>query len=239
MASAELQRLWKLSQVDTGILEIRKRAGALDVGQAITAEINALKKQDEEVGGKARALSAEQKDIELQQKTIDDKLARIDKELYGGKVTSSREVETLEKEIASLKRQKDRNDDRLLELMDLVPPAKAAADKIAKAIEVRHGQLAERKKQALAEKTKLEEEFKRLNAVRPTMTQGISPTLMARYESLRQRASGIGMVEVTKQKTCAGCGMSLPERTIETLKEDKVATCEACHRLLYYTEGVI
>ena len=33
MASAELQRLWKLARIDTGLVEIRKRAAALDPGR--------------------------------------------------------------------------------------------------------------------------------------------------------------------------------------------------------------
>ncbi|RYF45944.1 MAG: hypothetical protein EOO38_15085 [Cytophagaceae bacterium] len=31
----------------------------------------------------------------------------------------------------------------------------------------------------------------------------------------------------------------LPERTIQGLKDDKPLACETCHRLLYYTEGVV
>ena len=98
MASAELQRLWKLSQIDSGLVEIRHKAAALDPGKKVTAELEELKKQDAEIGGHARKLSADLADLELAQKGIDDKLKKIDKELYGGKIVNPREVENFEKE---------------------------------------------------------------------------------------------------------------------------------------------
>jgi predicted nucleic acid-binding Zn-ribbon protein len=238
MASAELQRLWKLARIDTGLVEVRKRAAALDVGQSIAAEIKRLEAEDADVGAKARALHAEQLDLELRQKTIEDKLTRIGKEMYGGTVTSPREVENLEKEIAALRRQRDKDDERLLELFEEVPPAQAAAKKIEDQINDAKARLAARKQKALQEKTALEQEFARLNAARPEAAKGISPSLLARYDAIRQKTDGVGMVEL-RGNSCGGCGTLLPERTLQALREDKLATCESCHRILYYSEGVV
>lgn len=239
MASPELQRLWKLAQIDNRIQDIRHRAGALDPGRSIQAELQALAQEDAEIGGHARALAAEQKDLELLQASHDDKLKRIDKEMYGGKVVNAREVENLQKEIAAIKRQKDKNDDRLLELMDLLPPAQAAAKKIEVKIADANKRLAARRKQALEEKTNLETEFKRLNTVRPDVAKNVSPTIMTRYENAKQRGGGVGMVQLSKGDTCAGCGTHVPERAVQALREEKLVTCESCHRILYYTDGLV
>ncbi|AIE84117.1 zinc ribbon domain-containing protein [Fimbriimonas ginsengisoli] len=238
MASAELQRLWKLARIDTGLVEIRKRAGVLDVGQKIQAEIQQLETLLAEVGGEAHALHAEQRDLELRQKTIEDKLQKFSKEMYGGKLASSREIENMEREIESLKRQRDREDERLLELFELVPPAQAKAKKIEDRIADAKTRLAARKKQAVLDKTALEQEFARLTAARPEAVKGISPILLAKYEGLRQKSGGIAMVEVNGS-SCGGCGTNIAERTLQALREDKLATCEACHRILYFTTGAI
>lgn len=239
MASPELQRLWKLAQIDNRILDIRTRAAALDPGRAIQAEIKALTEQEAEVGGHARSLHAEQKDLELLQSSLDDKLKRIDKEMYGGKIVNAREVENLEREIASIKRQKDKNDDRILELMDLLPPAQAAAKKIEVKLADANNRLAARRKQAIEEKTNLETEFKRLNALRPEALKNAPASLMPRYENSKQRGGGIGMVQMSKGETCGGCGTHIPERAVQALREEKLVTCEACHRILYYTDGLV
>lgn len=239
MASLELQRLWKLAQIDNRLHDIRARAAALDPGKRIMAELKALEDEDTLVGGKARSLASEEKDLELQQASLDDKLKRIDKELYGGKVVNAREVETLEKEIAAVKRQKSAIDDRLLEILDELPPAQAAAKVVEAKIADAKRRLAERKKQALEEKSALEAEFKKLSVERPEVAKIVGPGILTRYENARQRAAGVGMVQVSKQFTCGGCGTQVPERTVVALKDDKLATCENCHRILYYTSGLV
>jgi predicted nucleic acid-binding Zn-ribbon protein len=240
MASLELSRLWKLAQVDRALAEIRARAAALDVGQKIQAEIAAIEREDTMVGGQARALRSELTDLELQQKSIDDKIKRIDKELYGGKVVNPREVENFEKEIAGLKKQRAKADERILELWELLPPAEKAAGEVQKRLDEKKEQLAGRRKKALEEKALLEADYKKYTAARPTLAEAVkNPTLLARYDNLRQRHAGIGMAEVTKKNSCGVCGTNLPERTIQMLKDDKLVTCEACHRILYYTEGIV
>lgn len=239
MASPELRRLWKLHQVDSGLVEVRHRAAALDPGRQIMAELKALEKQQATDGAAAKALHAEQLDIELAQKSIDDKLKKIDSEIYGGKVVNPREIDALEREVVILKKKRSDYDDRLLELMDLLPPAKELSDKIDRAIAIRRKALAEKQKAAMAEKAVLEARYAELNKQRPELAKAVPPDLLTRYEATRKRTDGTGMAEIVAKKTCGSCGMQLPERVIVSAAEDRLTTCEACHRILYYTEGVV
>ena len=125
MASSDLRRLWKLHRIDAAILEIRNRAAALNVGKKASAEIESLSQQL--AASDYKRLHAEQQDLELQQKSVEDKIAKYDGQLYGGKVVNPREVENIEKEIVILKRQKEELESRLLEIWDLLPPAKSKA----------------------------------------------------------------------------------------------------------------
>lgn len=238
MASDDLRRLWKLAQIDNAILEIRQRAAALDPGRSHMALIQKLEGELEVKGGEAKRLSAEQTDLELAQRGIDDKLKKIDKTLYGGSVVSPREVENLEKEIAQLKRQREANDEKLLELYDTAPAAKAEADKVQKAIDQAKAALAEHQKGARKLKAELEDAFKARTAERPEAAKHVSPALLQKYEAIRAKHQ-MGMVAVVKHTSCGGCGTLLPERTLQGAKDDKVVTCDECHRILYYTEGLI
>jgi predicted nucleic acid-binding Zn-ribbon protein len=238
MASPEISRLWKLAQVDRALAEIRTRAAALDVGQKLSAEIAALEK--EEAPTLVRKLRSELSDLELAQKTIQDKVKKIEKDLYGGKIVNPKEVQNFEKEVAALKKQSGTSDERIMELWELIPPAEKAAADIQKRIDEKTKELAERRKKALSDKTLLEQDYKKYTAARPQLAEAVkNPSLLARYDSIRQRHGGIGMAEVTKKQSCGACGTSLPERTIQMLKDDKTATCESCHRILYYSEGLI
>lgn len=238
MASVELRKLWQLHQIDANLLEIQKRAANLDPGRATMAQIKALESEYAQVGGSAKQLHAEQTDLELQQKGMEDKLKKIDKDLYGGSIVNPREVEMLEKEIEAIKKRRGDLDIRLLELMDLVPPAQAAAAVIEKKILALKSQLKEHQKKALDLKGQLEENYKRFAAARPKAAAEVEKVLLSKYESIRQRHGGIGMAEA-KTGSCGACGTKLPERTLTLLKDDKLTLCDNCHRILYFTEGLI
>lgn len=240
MSSTDTMRLWRLAQLDNRLADVRSRAAGLDVGQKLAAEVKALEAKVAETDGAAHALRGESSDLELANGTIAEKIKRIDKELYGGKVVSSREIEGLQKEIAAQKKQSERNDERILELMESIPPAEETAAKWKRALDQRRQMLAKRQAEARVERTALETEYKDLATRRPELAKIVPPSLLTRYESIRQKHGGIGMVEVNiKDTSCTGCGTHLPERTIQGLKDGKALSCETCHRLLYYTEGAI
>lgn len=237
MASPDLRRLWKLHQIDAAIQGIRNRAANLDVGKKATAEIEALSKQLAEHPYKK--LHADQQDLELRQKSIDDKIEKFNRDLYGGQIVNPREVENIQKEIAILTKQKGEIDERLLEIWDKLPPLKEEADKIEKAIATKKTDLIEIQKKAQITRIQLETDFKKLSADRPLVAKDQNPTLLAKYESLRKNHQGIGMAEVVKKRQCEACGTLLPERTLQGLLDDRTMSCETCHRLLYFTEGVV
>jgi uncharacterized protein len=239
MASPEIGKLWKLHTVDLAIVEIRQRAAALDAGSRIAAEIKALEAENESgSGGKYKELSRELTDLDLVQKGIEEKLKKIDAQLYGGKVVNPREVVAYEQEIAMLKRQRATHDERILELWEEIPPLEETAKRIEKGIEERKRALAEHRKRALEERSRLEAQFKEAQAKRAPLAQQVEKSLLAKYETIRKKHGDIGMAEV-KNRRCSACGTDLPERTLEMAKEGKVVTCEACHRILYYPEGLL
>lgn len=239
MSSPSLQRLWRLHEIDVALVEVRKRAAALDPGKAIQDQLKALEAELAQKGGRAKELSAEQTDLELKQKGIDEKIKKIDKELFGGTIVNAREVEAYEKEIEMLKRQRASMDERLLELFESTPPATAAANEIQKKIDAKKTELAEYQKRVIKEQERLKSEFTRIGGQRPAAAKDIEPGILARYEAIRQKHGGVGMSKITKIGTCEMCGMKLPVKSIEGVKDGRVVTCEACHRILYFTEGLI
>ncbi len=239
MSELDLRKLHQLHLIDLAIHEIKKRAAALDPGRAIQAHIDRLQAELDDKGGVAKALSQELKDLELKQKGIDDKLKKIDAELYSGKVVSSREIESLEKEVVILKRQRGEIDERLLELWELVPPAKTLAETIEKAIAAKKVELGEFQKQVMVAKSQLEAEFKAKSAQRPVAAKEVPPLLLSRYDAIRQKAAGVGMADIDRNGYCGMCGTHLPEKLIESARVGRVALCESCHRILYISDGLL
>ena len=160
MASPDLRRLWALHEVDAEILDLKRRAARLDAGFEEAAKLKVLEAKDAGVGAAARDLVTEQLDTELKQRGYDEKIQKFEKQLFGGTVTNSREVDALQKEIAMLKRNRDGFDDRLLELMDAVPPAQAELQKLTVEIEAAKKALAAKRQLAMVEKGQIEAAYK-------------------------------------------------------------------------------
>lgn len=239
MASLQLRALYKLHQIDAAITAIRNQAAALDPGRRIQAELAKLSEEFATLHGDHARLKAELADLEVQQKGIEEKLKKIDREVYGGKVVNPREIENLQKEIGILKKQRGVNDERILGLWELLPPAQAKAEEVSKKVEALNAELAEHRKTVLQERAKLEQVFKAKSAERPDAARNVAPALLTRYESIRQKHEGLGMTTVDKHGACTYCGTLLPRKTVEAAIEDKVVTCESCHRILYASEGLI
>lgn len=238
MAFSDLRKLFRLHLIDVTIVEIRKRAAALDPGRKVAAEVKAIETQLEQLGGAARAHHAEITDLELKAQAIEEKLKKFDKELYGGSVVNPREVENLQKEIEILKRQRSEIDDKTMALMESAPEGASEISKLETLLQQKKKEQHVQHKAALELKSKLEEEFKKKSAERPSLASEVPPAMLSRYDSIRQKLDGVGMTEINGD-SCATCGTHLPERIIEGAKDGRLMTCESCHRIVYASEGLI
>jgi predicted nucleic acid-binding Zn-ribbon protein len=108
-----------------------------------------------------------------------------------------------------------------------------------KKVDALKAELAEHQKEVLHQRAKLEQEFKARAAERPDAAKKVDPALLTRYESIRQKHGGLGMAMIDKRGACMLCGTLLPRKTVEAALEDRVITCETCHRILYASEGLI
>ncbi|MBS1715420.1 MAG: hypothetical protein JST30_13910 [Armatimonadetes bacterium] len=232
MADGGLFALYKLHLIDSALYEFQQRAKALDVGRDEAAQIKEIESDPDGVLGTARKLSAEMKDAELEQKGLADKVKKFESDLYGGKVVNPREVENLEKEIASLKERSGKIDDRLLELYEEVPPAKAKAEEAERRISALRGTIAEKQSAAKEEHVRLQEAYKREAAKRATAKAAVPGPLFSLYERIREK-SDVGMAMVSDDHRCEACGMPVSEKFFDALVHDKVMQCENCRRILF------
>lgn len=235
----DLFDLWQLHLVDKAILEVRMQAAALDPGKALMAEIKRLEAARDAANEAYKALHGEQTDIELKQKGIDEKVKKIEKDLYGGKVVNPREVENFQKEVEVLKKQRGDLDGRLLELWDLVPPAKKDLDNAEKAVQEKRAILKEHQAAVVIKQAELQHAFKAAQAKREPAAKKVDAATLARYDANRQRHEGVGMSRIEKNGSCEQCGTLLPRKTVELAKDGKMTTCEACGRILYWSAGIV
>ena len=232
MAGSGLFALYKLHLIDSALYEMKQRAAALDVGRGEAAKIKELEADPEGVLVESRKLSTELLDLELEQKTLEDKIKKLDSDLYGGKIVNPREVAAIEKDRAMVMEHRSKNDSRILELWEILPPAKEISAELEGKITALKVEIAKKQAAAKVEHEKLQAAYKAKAAERAAALKDVAPNLLSQYEKLKEKLD-VGMAMVTDEHRCGSCGMHVPEKAFEFIIEDRVVQCEQCRRILF------
>lgn len=232
MADSGLFALYKLHLVDSALNDMKQRAAALDMGKAEAAQIKELELDPEGHLTESRKLSAELKDLELEQKSFDDKIKKLDSDLYGGKIVNPKEVQNIEKERKNIVSLRNSHDMRILELWEILPPLKELAAHLEKQISALKTKITEKQNLAKAEHEQIQSAYTAKSKERSPLVKAVPPLLLSQYEKLREKL-GVGMVLITNEQRCSVCGMQVSARITAFVVEDKILQCEGCRRILF------
>ncbi len=74
------------------------------------------------------------------------------------------------------------------------------------------------------------------NSERVTLVESVSSSVLKRYDAVRQKRAGVGLVNVIKE-TCQGCFINIPPQTFIQLQRstnEEILECPHCHRIIYF-----
>jgi predicted nucleic acid-binding Zn-ribbon protein len=232
-----LQDLLALQDIDLQIdqaqyrrdhLPERAEASALDTrAKTIAAEMAAN-------GSTLGALAARQDAAEAELATTEERIAAIDKRLYSGAVSATKDLQAMTAEIDHLRERVSGMEDGILLLLDERAPLESALEQRRHELEsvtAAHAEATIRLAEAEAE---VERELKSLRARRHEAAASVPADLTATYERLRSRLGGIGVARVVGNH-CYGCHLTLSAVEVDQLRhlpEGEIYTCEQCSRIL-------
>lgn len=233
-AGEEMALLYEVQQADLEIARLQAALAGLDSGEELKAEIAAAEEELTALQRQLHAAEAEHHDRELELRSLQEKKARFEKQLYDGSVHNRRQLEDLEKEVAMLKREGDRVELRVIELMlELEPQRTRVAERAAALAEMRDRLLGV---VAAFETTsgRLQSEIAELEAQRAGAAARVGAPTRKRYEQIRARQHNLALVKVTAG-TCPGCRVALPSERLKAIKAgDAGETCDNCGRMLLW-----
>lgn len=234
---AELADLLELQHLDTTVDQLRHRLATHPARLAIRDAEAALARARSDLAAREEVRD----DLLRQQRRWDDEVAKvagrraeIEQSLYGGSVTSPKELLALQADAESLKRRQGELEDHELEVMEQVEETgatieelSAAADEVARRLEALRQELTV----ATAE---LEVELDEVTRARAAAAEPIDDALLARYDALRAELGGVAVARLNGS-TCEGCHLSLSRVGMDQLKKldpDTLPLCEECGRIL-------
>jgi predicted nucleic acid-binding Zn-ribbon protein len=157
--------------------------------------------------------------------------------LDSGAVTSSKDLENLQREITSLAKRQSALEDVVLDVME----RRESAQERVRELTERVSSVEARTEDATARRGVATEEF---DAEAATLTKerevvaGVLPAdLLKLYEKLRVQHGGVGAARLY-QRRCEGCQLELNITEVNDVKaapRDTVLRCENCRRILVRT----
>ncbi len=231
--SEQLKALYELQTIDLELVKLQKARTALGDGSAQKKQLEGVRAKAGTAGESLLEATSELKDKELNLKTIEAKCKTFKDKLYAGKVTNPKELSSMEKEIEMLGRQREKLDERILELMDIVDARKSA-------LAAAQASLAQYEQAYASHMQKLKKEYnalvmksRELIPLREKAAALVDPILLKRYEASRASKGGVVVSKVVGGD-CSACHTNLLGTQLRGLKADTdIQTCESCGRILY------
>lgn len=231
------EALLRLQDHDIRIDQLQHKLATLPERAAVEANAAAqaeLERDAAPVQARRDELARDQKRVEDEVAVVEAKAADVHRTLYGGTVTSPKELQALQADHDSLKRRQTQLEDRVLELMEEVEPADAelAAFDGRRRTLAADGEAAEvALTVAVAE---AEAELAQAVGERAGLAEAVAPEQLASYDRLRPQFGGIAVARLVGTQ-CGGCHLSLSSMALEAVRrlpEDAVAHCDECGRIL-------
>lgn len=225
--------LYRLQTIDTQI----------DQAEASLSEIERLLSSDEVVNqAQANAQEADNalrqardnlKQIEFSVHEQQMKIGESEAALYSGRIRSPKELQDLQKEIASLKKHLSVLEDQQLEAMITVEESESNVQVTKAALNQALADYAERSAGWQGQKEQLTRTLERLRTERSTALSLIPKEHLQIYEYLRKRKSGIAVTTIS-EGACSVCGTTIRPSELQAARAAQdLVYCSSCGRILY------
>jgi len=221
----QLQELdTEIEQKDLALAQTQSQLGNRQVLDTAQKQLDAEQKRLDELRHQHREAEAEVTDLLT-------KIADIEGQLYGGKITSPKELTSLQHELSIMKARSDELEDTTLEIIDRVEETEsivaAAIDDLKKLEEDWQHQ----QQQFSDDIKKLQGNLEDLRKKRQELASQIDTETINLYEKIRkQKKQAVAKVE---QGICRACRISLSASVLQRARSGQPIQCSTCGRILY------
>jgi len=233
-STVDIATLFELQKLDVNLEKARRKLLQLKEALGESAEVTAARTTVRSTEAELHRWHAAQKDAELKSLALAGEITAKDKELMSGHLTHPKELEALQANIESLRRQRLGAEESGMEaLLQVEALTKQLADQQATLAKVEKTW-----KSGQSELVQDELRYKRIYAEikqqRDAAAQKLPAADLAFYEQLRTRKAGIAVASLQNSQ-CSVCHILVPTGVISALRsrKDEATLCPSCGRVLY------
>ncbi|MGZ4727311.1 MAG: zinc ribbon domain-containing protein [Acidimicrobiales bacterium] len=234
---SSLDQLLVLQEHDTTAEQLRHRRLTLPQRDQLVAheqELASVEQQTVTVQGQRDEVARTQKRLEDEVASVEAKVADVHAKLYGGSVTSPRELQALQDDENALKRHQSAVEDKVIEQMELAVPLDEELERLrARAVEL-GAAITDTAASLTVAEAEIDVELEAVVAERASVAAGLDPAQIEKYEQLRHDLGGIGVARLVGTN-CGGCHLTLSAVELDRIRHapaDELVFCGECGRLL-------
>lgn len=232
-------KLLDVCELDSRALQLRHRRAHLPQA-AVVAELQASKKTTDDAVRDARItrddLERVQKKADADVEAVKTRRRRDQERMDSGAISSAKDLERMQHELATLDRRISVLEDEELEVMEQLEEAQASVTRLEAELAEITEKLAVAVDSVDVETSKIDGELAGVAEERAPALEGIPDDLLALYSRLSEKM-GVGAAEL-RARRCGGCNLQLDPAEISRIRglaADEVVRCEECSRILVRT----
>jgi hypothetical protein len=226
--------LFQLQQIDLELDRLTNEHQALTSSLQGNAKLRKLRSDYEIAQEEWQSSLQTQKDAEWTLEDLNNRLQHQEQRLYNGSVTNPKELQSLQQEVQRLRAQQNRQEERLLEVIDATESLQETAQQKQAVLQQAQEAWQEEFATLTARGKQVEEQQRVLREKREQTVASLDVDLVKRYEAMRRTKQGRAVSKV-EQNSCQWCRVILTPSELQHVRiSSELQTCTNCGRILYY-----
>ena len=224
--------LLKMHEIDSLYDKVRRRILLLNRAVEGSTELEALREEVDAIGEELQGTRSEQQDLELESRSLTEKIRESETSLMSGELQNPRELEALQSSIDSMKEHRTDLENRSVERLVMVDSLQATFEKKQANLVDNEQQWTDRKTAFETEIDKRKREYIYLKKARAQVAGVLSEENLEMYEHLRRRKNGVA-VALLEDEICGACHTQVAVGILNKIRySDDLLSCPSCGRIL-------
>ncbi len=227
-----IRSLWRLQTVDQEWDEKAKLYQDVRQEIADASELEQKRQALRQLAEKLSAMRGGLRDGELELASLQEKARQVDADLYGGRISSPKELENLRQDEEQVKKRISKLEDQVLVAMTTVDDLEASVARDNEELLVFEEKRSVRHKELVVQYGELRARLQQIKTDREKLRSDLGRAELSLYDELRRTKGGVALAPV-RDSVCQVCRVTVPSHKVRIAeKGDAVATCEGCGRIL-------
>lgn len=224
--------LYEVQKIDLEIRDVQKRLDEIPKDlRRLEGSVSDLKHEADKTRLERDALVKEIRDLETNLTQETTKLKKWEARL--AEIRNQREYLALSREIEGGKRQNRETEERVQQLNTRKTELEKKLGDVQGQVSTQEGDVTSEREKADGAASGVREKLDADSQRRQELVVKIPKPLLTKYESIRAKRLGVGIVPVVGG-LCKGCNMRIPPQLYNILQRGQtVEQCPSCHRIIF------